>query len=115
MDSASVIADIQKEYSRQREDLERSAAYLTKKFAKDYEIHHSDNARITQAENYNGRGMVRGLGVGLGLGLVNVPNIILIHDIHRLTIDSPSGSANELYHPSIFLQFEETQTQFRVY
>lgn len=41
-------ADIQKEYARQREHLERSVASLRKKLAKDTEIHRADNVRIMQ-------------------------------------------------------------------
>ena len=57
-ESASVDADIQKEYSRQREHLERSVASLRKKLAKDSEIHRADNVRIMQvtfhfSQNYN--------------------------------------------------------------
>ncbi|XP_013398082.1 cilia- and flagella-associated protein 57 [Lingula anatina] len=47
-ESASVDADIQKEYARQREHLERSVASLRKKLAKDTEIHRADNVRIMQ-------------------------------------------------------------------
>lgn len=47
-ESASVDADIQKEYSRQREHLERSVASLRKKLAKDSGIHRADNVRIMQ-------------------------------------------------------------------
>ncbi|XP_071118876.1 cilia- and flagella-associated protein 57-like [Haliotis cracherodii] len=47
-ESASVDADIQKEYSRQREHLERSVASLRKKLEKDSEIHKADNVRIMQ-------------------------------------------------------------------
>ncbi|XP_033738759.1 cilia- and flagella-associated protein 57-like [Pecten maximus] len=47
-ESASVDADIQKEYSRQREHLERSVASLRKKLSKDSEIHRADNVRIMQ-------------------------------------------------------------------
>jgi len=43
-----VDADIQKEYARQREHLERSVASLRKKLAKDTEIHRADNVRIMQ-------------------------------------------------------------------
>ena len=50
-ESASVDADIQKEYSRQREHLERSVASLRKKLAKDSEIHRADNVRIMQVCN----------------------------------------------------------------
>ena len=41
-------ADIQKEYARQREHLERSVASLHKKLAKDTQIHRADNVRIMQ-------------------------------------------------------------------
>ncbi len=44
----SVDNDIQKEYSRQREHLERSVASLRKKLSKDTEIHRADNVRIMQ-------------------------------------------------------------------
>jgi len=47
-ESAGVDVDIQKEYSRQREHLERSVASLRKKLAKDTEIHRADNVRIMQ-------------------------------------------------------------------
>lgn len=48
IESASVDADIQKEYSRQRKHLEQSVASLRKKLAKDTEIHRADNVRIMQ-------------------------------------------------------------------
>ncbi|XP_019645355.1 PREDICTED: cilia- and flagella-associated protein 57-like [Branchiostoma belcheri] len=48
IESASVDADIQKEYARQREHLERSVASLRKKLSKDTEIHRADNVRIMQ-------------------------------------------------------------------
>ncbi|XP_076813301.1 cilia- and flagella-associated protein 57-like [Clavelina lepadiformis] len=47
-ESVSVDTDIQKEYSRQREHLERSVASYRKKLAKDTEIHRADNVRIMQ-------------------------------------------------------------------
>ena len=47
-ETASVDADIQKEYARQREHLERSVASLRKKLVKDSEIHRADNVRIMQ-------------------------------------------------------------------
>ncbi|XP_078485320.1 cilia- and flagella-associated protein 57 [Ciona intestinalis] len=47
-ESTSVDTDIQKEYSRQREHLERSVASLRKKLTKDTEIHRADNVRIMQ-------------------------------------------------------------------
>ncbi|MBN3282186.1 CFA57 protein, partial [Polyodon spathula] len=43
-----VDADIQKEYARQREHLERTVASLQKKLTKDSEIHRADNIRIMQ-------------------------------------------------------------------
>ena len=51
--SASVDADIQREYSRQREHLERSVASLRKKLEKDNEIHRADNVRIMQVGVYD--------------------------------------------------------------
>ena len=48
LDSAGVNADIQREYARQKEHLERSVASLRKKLAKDSEIHRADNVRIMQ-------------------------------------------------------------------
>uniref|UniRef100_H2ZKC6 Cilia- and flagella-associated protein 57 n=1 Tax=Ciona savignyi TaxID=51511 RepID=H2ZKC6_CIOSA len=50
VDNAPVKSDIQKEYARQREHLERSVASLRKKL-KDTEIHRADNVRIMQGEN----------------------------------------------------------------
>ncbi|KAK7099818.1 cilia- and flagella-associated protein 57-like [Littorina saxatilis] len=47
-ETASVGADIQKEFSRQKEHLERSVASLRKKLEKDSEIHKADNVRIMQ-------------------------------------------------------------------
>jgi len=47
-EQAGVDADIQKEYARQREHLEKSVASLRKKLAKDTEIHRADNIRIMQ-------------------------------------------------------------------
>ena len=44
-------ADIQREYARQREHLERSVASLRKKLAKDSEIHRADNVRIMQVRS----------------------------------------------------------------
>ena len=51
-ETASVDADIQKEYARQREHLERSVASLRKKLVKDTEIHRADNVRIMQVGHY---------------------------------------------------------------
>ncbi|XP_039259037.2 cilia- and flagella-associated protein 57-like isoform X2 [Styela clava] len=48
VESSGVDADIQKEYARQREHLERSVASLRKKLSKDTEIHRADNVRIMQ-------------------------------------------------------------------
>jgi len=50
-ESASVDADIQKDFARQREHLERSVASLKKKLEKDSNIHRADNVRIMQV-NY---------------------------------------------------------------
>lgn len=47
-ESASVDADIQKDFARQREHLERSVASLKKKLTKDSDIHRADNVRIMQ-------------------------------------------------------------------
>ncbi|KXJ18311.1 cilia- and flagella-associated protein 57 [Exaiptasia diaphana] len=47
-ESTGVDADIQREYARQREHLERSVASLRKKLTKDSEIHRADNVRIMQ-------------------------------------------------------------------
>jgi len=47
-ETATGDAEIQNEYSRQREHLERSVASLRKKLAKDSEIHRADNVRIMQ-------------------------------------------------------------------
>lgn len=52
--SASVDADIQREYARQREHLERSVASLRKKLEKDNEIHRADNVRIMQVRLSSG-------------------------------------------------------------
>lgn len=51
-ETASVDADIQKEFGRQKEHLERSVASLRKKLEKDSEIHKADNVRIMQASAY---------------------------------------------------------------
>ncbi|VDO63978.1 unnamed protein product [Schistosoma curassoni] len=45
---ATADADIQKEFFRQREHLERSVAGLRKKLARDSEVHRSDYVRIMQ-------------------------------------------------------------------
>uniref|UniRef100_A0A4W3H1C6 Cilia- and flagella-associated protein 57 n=1 Tax=Callorhinchus milii TaxID=7868 RepID=A0A4W3H1C6_CALMI len=45
---AVVDADIQREFGRQRDHLERSIATLQKKLVKDTEIHRTDNVRIMQ-------------------------------------------------------------------
>uniref|UniRef100_A0A8C5QD76 Cilia and flagella associated protein 57 n=1 Tax=Leptobrachium leishanense TaxID=445787 RepID=A0A8C5QD76_9ANUR len=43
-----VDADIQREYAKQREHLERSLSTLQKKLVKDTEIHRADNVRVMQ-------------------------------------------------------------------
>jgi len=50
-ESASVDADIQKDFARQREHLERSVASLKKKLTKDSDIHRANNVRIMQVTN----------------------------------------------------------------
>ncbi len=40
--------DLQREYARQREHLERSVVSLRKKMSKDSEIHRADNVRVMQ-------------------------------------------------------------------
>lgn len=50
-ETATGDAEIQNEYSRQREHLERSVASLRKKLAKDSEIHRADNVRIMQVRD----------------------------------------------------------------
>ncbi|BFY99763.1 hypothetical protein BsWGS_02803 [Bradybaena similaris] len=45
---SSVDADIQKEFSRQKEHLERSVAVLRKKLEKDSEIHKADTVKVMQ-------------------------------------------------------------------
>ncbi|KAL3868099.1 hypothetical protein ACJMK2_040935 [Sinanodonta woodiana] len=47
-DAASVDSEVQREYARQRDHLEKSVASLRKKLAKDTEIHRADNVRIMQ-------------------------------------------------------------------
>ncbi|XP_062412043.1 cilia- and flagella-associated protein 57 isoform X1 [Sardina pilchardus] len=46
VDIVGVDADIQREYSRQREHLERNVASLKKKLSKDAEVHRSENNKI---------------------------------------------------------------------
>jgi len=48
VESAGMDVDIQNEYSRQREHLERSVASFRKKLTKDQQIHRADNVRIMQ-------------------------------------------------------------------
>ena len=74
-ETASVDADIQKEYARQREHLERSVASLRKKLTKDTEIHRADNVRIMQVSHaHRGAG---GGSVTKGLYLPEVVSIML--------------------------------------
>lgn len=47
-ESANVDQDIQKEYNRQREHLEKTVNSLKYKLSKDSEIHKADNIRIMQ-------------------------------------------------------------------
>ncbi|KAL4660096.1 WD repeat-containing protein 65-like [Arapaima gigas] len=46
VDTAGVEAEIQSEYTRQRDQLERNLASLKKKLAKDSEVHRANNIRI---------------------------------------------------------------------
>ncbi|XP_048844683.1 cilia- and flagella-associated protein 57 isoform X2 [Brienomyrus brachyistius] len=46
VDIVAMDADIQKEYSRQREHMERTMASLQKKLAKESEVHHAENVKI---------------------------------------------------------------------
>lgn len=48
VESAGMDVDIQKEYARQRDHLERSVASFRKKLTKDATIHRADNVRIMQ-------------------------------------------------------------------
>jgi hypothetical protein len=48
VDKAEIDEDIQKEYNRQREYLERSVESLKRKLHKDMELHRTDNMRIMQ-------------------------------------------------------------------
>ena len=47
-ENISMDVDIQKEYARQRDHLERSVASFRKKLTKDSQIHRADNVRIMQ-------------------------------------------------------------------
>lgn len=47
-EAANVDQDIQKEYARQREHLEKTCNSLKQKLMKDSEIHKTDNIRIMQ-------------------------------------------------------------------
>ena len=48
VEAAGMDVDIQKEYARQRDHLERSVASFRKKLTKDQQIHRADNVRIMQ-------------------------------------------------------------------
>ena len=48
VDEQQIDEDIQKEYNRQREYLERSVESLKRKLHKDMELHRTDNMRIMQ-------------------------------------------------------------------
>ena len=50
--SASKDMDIQKEYARQREHLERSVQSLRKKMAVDSEIHRVENVKVMQVSAF---------------------------------------------------------------
>ncbi|BFZ16806.1 hypothetical protein BsWGS_19845 [Bradybaena similaris] len=89
-ESASVDADIQKEFSRQKEHLERSIASLRKKLIKDSEIHKADNVRIMQ-ENVSLIKEINDLRKELKLCRV------LIHDMEAaMGLDKRYGKAGTL-------------------
>lgn len=48
VDIVGVDADVQREYARHREHLERNVASLKRKLAKDGVVHHADNVNIMQ-------------------------------------------------------------------
>ncbi|KAM9530529.1 cilia- and flagella-associated protein 57-like [Salvelinus alpinus] len=48
LDKSSVDANVQREYARQREHLERNVASLKRKLAQDSVVHHADNVKIMQ-------------------------------------------------------------------
>uniref|UniRef100_A0A4W5MTU1 Uncharacterized protein n=1 Tax=Hucho hucho TaxID=62062 RepID=A0A4W5MTU1_9TELE len=48
VDIVGVDADVQREYARHREHLERNVASLKRKLAKDGVVHHADNVKIMQ-------------------------------------------------------------------
>ena len=51
-ETAGLDADIQREFGRQREHLEKSVASLRKKLAKDSDIHKADNVRVMQVGSF---------------------------------------------------------------
>ena len=52
-EAANVDQDIQKEYARQRDHLEKTVNSLKYKLSKDSEIHKNDNIRIMQVMDEN--------------------------------------------------------------
>lgn len=48
LDKVSVDANVQREYARQRDHLERNVASLKRKLAQDSVVHHADNVKIMQ-------------------------------------------------------------------
>jgi hypothetical protein len=78
-ETASVDADIQKEYARQREHLERSVASLRKKLSKDTEIHRADNVRIMQVYDH-----ILGVYITVANNDLSQENVSLIKEINDL-------------------------------
>lgn len=48
VDIVGVDAEVQREYARHREHLERNVASLKRKLAQDSVVHHADNVKIMQ-------------------------------------------------------------------
>ncbi|XP_064626846.1 cilia- and flagella-associated protein 57-like [Lineus longissimus] len=94
-ESASVDADIQKEYSRQREHLERSVASLRKKLVKDTEIHRADNVRIMQ-ENVSLIKEINDLRRELKISRTGVHDLEAALGLHRKNKDSANMAAATL-------------------
>ncbi|XP_074640882.1 cilia- and flagella-associated protein 57-like [Tubulanus polymorphus] len=94
-ETASVDADIQKEYSRQREHLERSVASLRKKLSKDTEIHRADNVRIMQ-ENVSLIKEINDLRKELKIARTQVHDLEAALGLHRKNKSNVSEAAATL-------------------
>ena len=53
MEIAGLNTDLQQEYARQREHLERNLATLKKKVVKESELHRTDYVRIMQVSSHS--------------------------------------------------------------